>query len=159
MKNAIYPGSFDPLHNGHFDVIKRASKLYEHLTVAVVHNPLKPVKLFELNERLKMIQASLEPFENITVEAFEGLLVRYAQEKEAVILKGLRTVGDFEYEMQMAQMNRHMADDVETVFLLTSPPLSFISSTRVREVAALGVDVAELVPATVKKALADKLGH
>lgn len=154
MRHAIYPGSFDPLHNGHLDIIQRAALFADRLTVAVVNNPLKPAKLFELDERLEIIREAVSSIANVEVDVFEGLLVAYAQAKSAdALIKGLRSSQDFAYEMQMAHMNRHLLPETETLFLLSEPQWTFLSSTRVREVANLGVDVADLVPAATRKAL------
>lgn len=160
MKHIIFPGSFDPIHNGHVDVIERATKLCERVTVAVLHNAQKPAKLFSSEERLSIIRTTFEKYAAVEVEAFEGLLVDYVIQKGATaILKGLRAQGDFEYELQMAHMNRSMRQTVDTVFLITDPRWSFVSSTRVREVARLGVDVSHLAPLATCRALRRKFSH
>lgn len=156
MRHLIYPGSFDPIHNGHLDIIRRASLLCDQLTVAVVNNPLKPAKLFELDERLEIIKASVRDFENVDVDVFGGLLVTYVKDRQATLVKGLRNAADFAAEQEMAHMNHHMEPTTETLFLLSQPQWSFLSSTRVREVSKLGVDVKDLVPRATLRALEAK---
>lgn len=154
MHHAIYPGSFDPLHNGHLDIIERSSLLCDTLTVAVVNNPYKAAKRFELAERLTIIRAATAHLNNVEVDVFEGLLVAYVKSKEAnAIIKGLRTPEDFAFESQMAHMNRFMGSTTETLFLLSEPQWSFLSSSRVRELDKLGVDLSDLVPAATLNAL------
>ena len=154
MKTAIYPGSFDPLHNGHLDIIERSSLLCDSLTVAVVNNPYKAAKRFELDERLAIIRTATAHLNNVEVDVFEGLLVAYVKSKGAnTIIKGLRTPEDFAFESQMAHMNRHMEPTTETLFLLSEPQWSFLSSSRVRELNKLGVDLSELVPTATLDAL------
>lgn len=158
MIHALYPGSFDPVHNGHVDIIRRASKLFDHLTVAVLNNPYKQNKWFDSEERLELISAVTQDLANVSVEVFEGLLVNYAREKGVqIILKSLRNVTDFEYEVSMAHMNQHMYEGAETTFLLTRPKWSYLSSTRVKEIVSYGVDVSDLVPDVSLKALNKKL--
>ena len=148
MIHALYPGSFDPLHNGHLDIIRRSSRVYDRLTVAVLGNPLKSSKFLEPGKRLEVIREATTDLNNVTVETFSGLLVDYVRERGAqVIVKSLRGPLDFEYEAQMAGLNRHLNPDAETVFMLASPEWSFVSSTRVRELFGLGADVSGLVPA------------
>ncbi len=159
MIQAVYPGSFDPLHNGHFDVIERSSRIFAQLIVAVAHNPLKNSKLFTAEERCSMIREAVAHLGNVQVETFEGLLVNYVVQKQfQVVIKGLRTVADFEYEMQMAHMNHHVNPSVETAFFLTDPRWSFVSSSRVKEVASFGADASGLVPAASLKHLQAKFG-
>lgn len=160
MIHAIYPGSFDPIHNGHIDIIQRASRIYDELTVAVLNNPYKQNKWFKIERRLDMIREVTSDLSNVKVDVFEGLLVDYAKAKNAqVILKSLRNAVDFDYEASMAYMNQHMFDGAETVFLLTKPKWSFLSSSRVKEIVSYGVDVSDLVPQLALEALKEKLGN
>jgi len=148
---AIYPGSFDPITNGHLDLISRGSKLVERLIVAILHNNAKQ-SLFSVAERREMLEEVVRPYCNVEVTSFEGLLVDYAAARGAnVILRGIRALSDYEYELQMALMNRRLNPSVETVFLLASEAHSFISSQLVKEVASLGGNVAGLVPAAVEE--------
>lgn len=154
---AIYPGTFDPLTNGHTDLVARASKLFDKVIVAVAINPgKKPV--FSLEERVALTEQTLAEFGNVEVCGFEGLLVDVAKDNKAdVILRGLRAVSDFEHEFQLASMNRKMQPDVETMFLTPSEQFSYISSSLVREIAALGGDVSDFVAPNVLAALRSKL--
>ena len=155
MRRAVYPGSFNPLHHGHLDVIRRSCRLYDELTVAVLGNPLKSSKLLEPEVRADIIRAETAHLTNVSVETFSGLLTVYVREREAqVIVKSLRGALDLEYEAQMAQLNRLLYPDAETVFLLASPKWSFVSSTRVRELFGLGADISGLVPGATLEALA-----
>lgn len=157
MKIGIYPGSFDPITNGHLDIIERASKLCDKVIVSVLQNPSKS-PLFTLEERVCLIEEAVKPFGNITVECFSGLLIDYAKKNDAkVIIKGLRAVSDFEYEFQMALMNRKLAPDVETIFLMTSSENSYLSSSLVKEVARFGGCIEGLVPESTKKAILKKI--
>lgn len=157
MIHALYPGSFDPLHNGHLDIIERASALFDTLTVAVLHNPLKPTHLFTLEERLNIIHASTKHLSNVNTDSFQGLLVDYAHQKNAhLLIKSLRNTSDFEYEQQMAQLNKRIQQTIDSVFLMSNPQWSYVSSTRVRELASLGVDVQAFVPQASAVALAAK---
>ena len=157
MVHAVYPGSFDPLHNGHLDVVERISKIYDQVTVAVLDNPLKNTKTFTIDERLAIIKASTKNLENVRAEKFEGLLVNYVRSKEAqIVVKGLRSVFDFDYELQMAHLNRHVSGDIDTSFMMTSAHWSYVSSTRVKELATYGADISELVPPATLKALKGK---
>jgi pantetheine-phosphate adenylyltransferase len=159
MVHAVYPGSFDPLHNGHVDVIRRASRLFDRLTVAVLHNPLKSSALFDIEDRLAMVRESTSGMANVDADAFEGLLVDYMRSRGAsVIVKGLRVISDFEYELQMAHLNRQMNPDVETLFVMTATRWSYVSSTRVKEIAKYGADVAKLVPPATQRRIADRYG-
>jgi pantetheine-phosphate adenylyltransferase len=147
MVHAVYPGSFDPVHNGHVDIIRRASRIYERLTVAVLHNPLKDGHLFSAEERVAMIQDSIHDLRNVEVAAFGGLLADYLRSIDAsVIVKGLRAISDFEYELQMAHLNRQLNPNAETTFIMTATRWSYVSSTRIKEIAAFGADVSKLVP-------------
>jgi pantetheine-phosphate adenylyltransferase len=154
---AIYPGTFDPLTNGHLDLIERASRLYADVLVAIAINANKN-PLFSLDERVAMVEASTCNLQNVRVIGFEGLLVDCARQHRAqVIVRGLRAVADFEYEFQLSSMNRKLAPEIETVFLTPSEPHIFISSTLVREIARLNGDVAPFVPPAVHRRLLEKL--
>ena len=158
MRRVVCPGSFDPVTNGHLDVIARASKLYDEVVVAVLINQSKK-GLFTVDERLEMLREVTKEFGNIDVQSFTGLIVDFCRERDIpAIIKGLRAVTDFDYELQMAQMNNSLSG-VETLFVATSPLYSFLSSSLVKEVAAYGGDVSGLVPPTVLDRLRDKLGH
>ena len=154
---ALCPGTFDPVTNGHLDVVGRAASTFDKVVVAVLENPSK-APLFAVEERIALLEEAVRDLGNVRVGAFGGLLVDYAREQGAsVIVKGLRAVSDYEYEIQMAQMNQRIGD-IETLFMATSPKWSFLSSSLVREVARLGGDVEGLVPEHVRKALIDRLG-
>ncbi|ABR48918.1 pantetheine-phosphate adenylyltransferase [Alkaliphilus metalliredigens QYMF] len=156
MKVGIYPGSFDPITNGHIDIIKRASEIYDRVIVSVMQNPNKN-PMFTLGERVALIEQIIQPYSNIEVDCFSGLLIDYAREKGAkVIIKGLRAVSDFEYELQMALMNRKLCPEVETVFLMTNSQYSYLSSSLVKEVAKFKGDVSEFVPEIVLQAMSKK---
>lgn len=158
MIHAVYPGSFDPLHNGHVDIIRRAARIYDRLTVAVLDNPLKNDRAFTIGERLEIIEEVVAPMENVNAERFEGLLAEYMRVLHAnVIVKGLRAISDFEYELQMAHLNRQLNPEVETTFIMTATRWSYVSSTRVKELARYGADVAKLVPPATLTRLHDKL--
>lgn len=149
MRTAVYPGSFDPLTNGHVDVIERATRLFDRVIVAILVNPAKQ-PLFSVQERLAMIGDVFATRPNVEADTFSGLLVDYARRRgAAAILRGLRGVTDFDYERQMALMNRHLSDEIDTVFLMPSGATAHISASLVREIAALGGSVAGLVPAAV----------
>ena len=149
---ALYTGSFDPLTNGHFNIIERAAKLYDELTIGIIANPSKK-SMFSLEERKRMIKETLTPLSNVKVDCFSGLLADYVNEKGFnVVVRGLRAAMDFEYEIQMAQMNARLFDErVETVFLMTDPKYSFISSSMVKEVHSLGGCIEGLVPDEILK--------
>lgn len=150
---AIYPGTFDPITNGHMDLVERATKLFDKVIVAVAANPSK-VPAFPLNQRVDLARQVLAKFLQVEVTGFDSLLSTFAQEKKAnIILRGLRAVSDFEYEFQMASMNRRLAADIETVFLTPAEQYSYISSTLVREIAGLGGDVTPFVHPIVAAAL------
>jgi pantetheine-phosphate adenylyltransferase len=154
---AIYPGTFDPITNGHIDLVIRASKLFEQVIVAVAINPTKK-PAFTLIERVDLAQKTLQHLPNVDVCGFEGLLVDAAREKGAqVIIRGLRAVSDFEHEFQLAGMNRHMEPNVETMFLTPAEQFSYISSSLVREVSTLGGDISAFVAPCVAEALNNKL--
>jgi pantetheine-phosphate adenylyltransferase len=156
VRRCVCPGSFDPVTNGHLDVIGRASRLYDEVTVAVLVNESKR-GLFEVDERIQMLKDATADLGNIVVDSFHGLLVDYARAHDIpVIVKGLRAVSDFDYELQMAQMNNRLTG-VETLFVATNPEYSFLSSSLVKEVAKYGGDVSGLVPETVLRRLAARL--
>lgn len=156
---ALYPGSFDPLTNGHVDIIERGSKLFDRIIVAVLVN-LEKAPLFSVAERVSIARAVFQRWPNVEVDTFDGLLVDYARRRSAsVIVRGLRAVSDFEYEFQMAGMNRYLLPDVETMFLTPSDQYQFISGTIVREIALLGGDVSKFVFPSVEKWLRAKLAQ
>jgi pantetheine-phosphate adenylyltransferase len=159
MRLAIYPGSFDPITHGHLDVAERASRLFDRLILAVYTGGEKPGGLFAPEERIVLAREALAAAgaENVEVESFSGLTIEYARSRGATtIVRGLRAVSDFEYEFKLAHMNHHLAPEIEVVCLMTSSRHSFISSSLIREVAALGGDVAGLVPNNVRAALRRK---
>ena len=155
---AIYPGSFDPLTNGHLDLIERASRIFDRLVVSILRNPDKD-PLFSVPERVEMLKEVVEALPNVEVDTFEGLLVDYARRKGArVLLRGIRAISDYEYELQMALMNRQLQPEIETVFMLPSEAYSYVSSRLVKEVARLGGSIKELVPAMVEERIRTKVG-
>jgi len=156
VRKVVCPGSFDPVTNGHLDIIERASRLYDEVTVGVLVNRNKR-GLFTLEERIELLAEVTAPYPNIRIEAFDGLLVDFCRERGIpAIIKGLRAVSDFDYELQMAQMNHRLAD-VETLFVATNPLYSFLSSSLIKEVAAFGGDVSGLVPDVVAHRLSERL--
>jgi pantetheine-phosphate adenylyltransferase len=147
---AIYPGTYDPVTNGHVDVITRAAQIFDRVVVGVVGNPQHKQPMFTLDERVAFLRDALEPLENVEVEVFSELVVDFAHKWDAkVIVKGLRVISDFEWEFQMNQLNRTLAPDVETVYVMASPQVSFVSSSGVKEIASFGGNVDELVPEAV----------
>jgi pantetheine-phosphate adenylyltransferase len=159
MIRAVYPGSFDPLHHGHLDVIARASHIFDHLTVAVLHNPLKPRTLFSIEERLAILRESTGAYANVEISAFQGLLVDFCRLSRAnVIVRGLRAISDYESELQVAHLNRQMNPEVETLFVMTATRWSFLSSTRVKDISELGADVSRLVPEASLRRLEARFG-
>lgn len=157
MRTAIYPGSFDPFTNGHLDVVERAARLFDRVIVAVAKSEGKH-PLFTLEERLGLIQKSIAAVPNVEADAFDGLLVDYVQKCAAqAVVRGLRAVSDFEFEFQMALMNRKLNDSFETIFMMPKDTYTFLSSRIVKEIARLGGDVKPFVPAHVQTALATKL--
>jgi len=153
---AIYPGSFDPLTNGHVDIIHRGARLFDRIVIAVLIN-LEKAPLFTVPERVEIAREAFRGHANVEVDTFDGLLVDYARKRGAgVIVKGLRAVSDFEFELQMALMNRRLNPDVETVFMMPTQPYTYVSSRLVKEVVALGGSVHGLVPESVEKRLRDK---
>jgi pantetheine-phosphate adenylyltransferase len=153
VRAAIYPGSFDPPTNGHLDIIRRARAVFERVVVAVLRNPRKD-PMFTVAERVEMLRDAIGPDAGVEVLAFDGLLVEAARKHDAkVIIRGLRAVSDFEYEFQMALMNRRLDDAVETMFMVPQASYTYLSSSLIKEVAALGGDVADFVPAAVEARL------
>jgi pantetheine-phosphate adenylyltransferase len=159
MRRAIYPGSFDPVTNGHLDVVERARKLFDEVIVAVAHNDEKHA-LFSLEERLELLRGMLGKIANVKVAQFDGLLVKFAIEQGATaVIRGLRAVSDFEFEFQMALMNRNLENNVETIFLMPKEEYTYLSSRITKEIARLGGDVSKFVPPTVASALAKKFSR
>lgn len=157
MRTAIYPGSFDPMTNGHLDVVQRATKLFDRVIVAVAKNESKH-PLFSLEERLAFVRQSVGGMPNVEADAFDYLLVDYVRHRSAqVVLRGLRAVSDFEFELQMALMNRSLNENFETIFMMPKVKYSFLSSSVVKEIARLGGDVSTFVPEHVHAALLAKL--
>ena len=157
MRRAIYPGSFDPVTNGHLDVIERAGKLFDRVIVAVAYNDQKQ-PLFTLPERLQLLAQTIGASGNVEIEPLDGLLVNFAVERGATaVVRGLRAVSDFEFEFQMALMNRKLEGSVETIFLMPKEEYTYLSSRIVKEIARLGGDVGKFVPPVVAAALAGKL--
>jgi pantetheine-phosphate adenylyltransferase len=158
VATALCPGSFDPVTNGHLDIIERTARHFEHVIVAVIRNPQKSQSLFTLAERQDMLHEVTAHLPNIRIEFFKGLLVDFAKDHGTeAIVKGLRAVSDFDYELQMAQMNQRLSG-IDTFFISTSPQYSFLSSSLVREVARFGGDVASMVPTVVATRLAERFG-
>ena len=156
-RRCVCPGSFDPVTNGHLDVVERASRLYDQVTVAVLVNESK-TGLFTVEERMDLLREVTADLGNVTVDSFQGLLVDYCRDRSIpVVVKGLRAVSDFDYELQMSQMNNRLSG-IETLFVATNPEYSFLSSSLVKEVARWGGDVAGLVPDAVLARLRDRLG-
>jgi pantetheine-phosphate adenylyltransferase len=156
LVRAIYPGSFDPLTNGHLDLIERGSKIFDELIVGILRNAEKD-PLFTLAERLDMLNQMVKHFENVRVDSFEGLLVDYAMQKQAkAVLRGIRAISDYEYELQMALMNRKLQPQLETVFMMPAEAYSYLSSRLVKEVFRLGGSVRGLVPELVEERLREK---
>jgi pantetheine-phosphate adenylyltransferase len=157
MRTVIYPGSFDPLTNGHLDVIERAAKLFDHVIVAVARNEGKH-PLFSQQERVQMVARAVKPLPSVEADAFEGLLIKYVERRAAqAVIRGLRAVSDFEFEFQLALMNRKLNERIETIFMMPKDTYTFLSSRLVKEIASLGGDVSPFVPAHVGDALRTKL--
>ena len=153
---AVYPGTFDPITNGHLDIIGRGLKLFDGLIVAIAESPVKE-PLFTVDERIRMVRESVKKYRNVDVEGFDCLLIDYLHKKKArIILRGLRVISDFEYEFQMAQMNRKLADNIETFFMMTGESYSYLSSRIVKEIASLGGSVKNIVPEIVELRLKEK---
>ena len=156
MRIAIYPGTFDPFHNGHLDIAQRAAKLFDRLIVAVYEHPEKNA-IFSAEERLEIARQSCEGIPNVEVESFSGLAVEYAKAKNAcALVRGLRAISDFEYEFEIAHMNRSLNPNVEATFMMTSLPYAFLRSSIVKEIAKLGGSLDGLVPPSVERALRQK---
>jgi pantetheine-phosphate adenylyltransferase len=154
---AIYPGTYDPPTNGHVEVITRSAAIFDRVVVGVVGNPHHKTPLFTVDERVEFLREALAHLENVEVDVFAELVVDFARRWDAkVIVKGLRVISDFEWEFQMNQLNRHLAPDIETVYVMASPQVSFVSSSGVKEIAAFGGDVEGLVPGTVALRLREK---
>jgi len=150
---AVYPGSFDPVTNGHIDLIQRSSTLFDEVVVAILRNAEK-TPMFTIEERVEMLERSVRDLKNVTVECFDGLLVDFATKIEAsVIIRGIRAISDYEYELQMALMNRRLSSSIETVFMLPAESYSYLSSKLVKEIAQLGGSIHGLVPEDVEKRL------
>ena len=159
MKIAIYPGTFDPITNGHADLIQRAAKLFDKVVVSVAESPKKKPML-TLETRVALVREVTEHLDNIIIVGFDCLLAELLEQQNAnIIVRGLRAVSDFEYEFQLAAMNRHLTPDVESIFLTPAEHLSFVSSTLIREISSLGGDVSKFVHPSVAKALSEHLGH
>ncbi len=159
QSTAVYPGTFDPITNGHLSIVNRALKIFDKLIIAILNNPLK-APLFSLEERISMIKQTLKEKTNIEVDFFDGLLVDYVIKKKSnVILRGLRALSDFEYEFQMALMNRKLNREVQSIFLMTDYKWFYTSSTIIKEAASLGGDISGLVPAIVNEKLKQKFGY
>ena len=157
MRTVIYPGSFDPLTNGHLDVVERASKLFDRVIVAVAANADKQ-PMFTQAERKRQITAAVKPMKNVEVAAFQGLLVDFAEAHQAqAIIRGLRAVSDFEFEFQLALMNRKLKKEIETIFMMPRESYTFLSSRLVKEIAGLGGEIGAFVPVNVERALKRKL--
>ena len=157
MITAIYPGTYDPVTMGHVDVIERAASIFDRIVVGVVGNPQHKSPMFTLDERVGFLREALAALPNVEVDVFSELVVDFARRWQAkVIVKGLRVISDFEWEFQMNQLNRHLAPEIETVYVMASPQVSFVSSSGVKEIAAFGGKVDELVPEPVARRLAEK---
>lgn len=157
VRLAVYPGTFDPLTNGHVDIIKRGARLFDRIVIAVLMNPDKTA-LFSVKDRMAIARDVFSAETNIEIDSFEGLLVDYAQQKKATaIVRGLRAISDFEYELQMALMNRKLKSDIETVFMMPAESYTYVSSRLVKEIFALGGSISGLVPDVVEKRLASVL--
>jgi pantetheine-phosphate adenylyltransferase len=160
-RTVVCPGSYDPVTNGHLDIISRAAAVFDRVVVGVVNNPVrKSGTLFSAEERRGFIEEATSHIDNVEVDVFAELLVEFARNHGATaVVKGLRAISDFEYEFEMAQLNRLLADEIESIYIIASPNYSFLSSTGVRELATFGGDVSELVPAPVAKALAERFAR
>jgi pantetheine-phosphate adenylyltransferase len=158
-KIAVYPGSFDPITNGHLDIIQRASNIFDIIIVGVLENPEKKNPLFTADERVELIKKSIKDLKNVQVESFKGLLINFLHNKNAnIIVKGLRAVSDFEYEFQMALMNNKLNPEVETLFMMTNSQYSYLSSSSVKQVAMYGGCIKGLVPDCIIRDIVKKVG-
>lgn len=158
MRKVLYPGTFDPITNGHIDIIKRATELFDQVIVTIAINPAKE-PLFSLDDRLSLIKGSISEFDNVMVDSFNGLVVDYARKAGAIgIIRGLRAVSDFEYEFQMALMNRKLAENIATIFLMPHEKYTYLNSSIIRNLASLGSDISDFVPKNVQDALKKKFG-
>ena len=156
---ALYPGTFDPPTNGHVDLIQRGARIFDHLVVAILNNPQKN-PLFTVEERVEMLSECTRNIENVSIATFDGLMVEFARQQGATaVLRGIRAISDYEYEFQMALMNRRLAPEIETVFLQPAGRYSFVSSRMLKEVFTFGGDVTGLLPPNVFKRLRDRLNH
>lgn len=156
MRRVIYPGTFDPVTNGHIDIVRRASELFDEVIVTIARNPSKTC-MFSVNDRIEMLKESLKEYKNVLVDSFDGLVVNHAKQVGAIgIVRGLRAVSDFEYEFQMALMNRKLAGEITTILLMPHARYTYLNSTIVRNLAAFGGNVSEFVPEIVQKKLAEK---
>ncbi len=159
MKRVIYPGTFDPVTNGHIDIVERATDLFDEVIVTVAMNPAKTC-LFSTEERVEMLEESLEGFEGVYVDSFDGLVVDHAKEVGAIgIIRGLRAISDFEYEFQMALMNRKLNDDLRTIFLMPHEKYTYLNSTIIRNLAQFHGDISDFVTPVVEKMLKEKFGY
>ncbi|MGH1462565.1 MAG: pantetheine-phosphate adenylyltransferase [Neptuniibacter sp.] len=159
MNTAVYPGTFDPITNGHSDLIERAAKLFDKVVVAIAESPKKK-PLLPLETRVALVEQVTANLNNVEIVGFDCLLAEFLEEQNAnIILRGLRAVSDFEYEFQLAAMNRHLAPNVESIFLTPAEHLSFVSSTLIREISSLGGDVSKFVHPSVSEALKERLGQ
>ena len=158
LKIAVYPGSFDPITNGHLDIVRRVSQMFDRVIVAVAVNEAKS-PLFSVAERLRLAAEAVKGLKHVSVDRFDGLLVNYARRKRAsIIVRGLRAVSDFEFEFQLALMNRKLDSSIETIFLMTKDEYTFISSRQVKEICRLGADVSNFVPRGVERAMRRRFG-
>jgi pantetheine-phosphate adenylyltransferase len=157
MRTVIYPGTFDPVTYGHIDIIKRASELFDRIVVTIAINPNKTGTLFTVEKRLELLRESLQEFDNVKVDSFNGLTVDHAKEVGAIgIIRGLRAVSDFEFEFQMALMNRKLAGDIATIFLMPHEKYTYLNSSLIKNLASMKSDVSDFVPPCVQKALIEK---
>jgi pantetheine-phosphate adenylyltransferase len=158
-QGAIYPGSFDPVTNGHLDVINRAARIFDHVIVAVANNTSKKA-LLTIKERVELLKEVTKGIKNVSVESFSSLVIEYARKKKInVLIRGLRMTSDFDYEFQIALTNRRLAEDIETVFLMPSEHVSFVSSSLLKEIADLNADISSFVPKAVERKLKKRLNH
>jgi pantetheine-phosphate adenylyltransferase len=156
---AIYPGSFDPVTNGHIDIVRRGTRLFDHIIVTILHNPNKE-SLFTIEERMEMLKETMQEIPEVSFDSFDGLLVDYVKRRGAhAILRGMRAVSDFEYEFQLALMNRKLNREIQTVFLMTGLRWIFTSSSIIKEAARFGGDITDMVPPLVNRKIMEKYGH